>query len=260
MDTAASQAQRGLPSAHPKAKVNNLPQWSWLRLIAGLQQILVLAWFLFVCLVPQNVYMLVALVLLIPLWGLGVLLGGWHLFKGTGERALALKAMLVFPAAYLALIPLRSLFGLPVLSGASASWLAIAAVAAYPLYGLAKWLLRATAATPQAVRRITATDLLILGFTLTLLCQLLFLVIVLTSTEPSDSIFGAFGSNWYKPTLNATAALACLTALVGVPYALIGLVRRTRHAVMMLAILGSIGLLGLVGVGFFVVLAAAAVG
>ena len=124
-------------------------------------------------------------------------------------------------------------------------------MAAFPLYWLARWLLRTTRPQPQnPVRmRVSAAILFIIVFTQ--MWVSLFLVWALTSGNDFQSFKNLFGNDWYTNLLQSSLGITLLTALGGVPYAILGLVRGSGHRGAMLGILFCIGASAVCVLGVF---------
>ena len=216
-------------------------QGRWLTIFARFQDVLLFAWLAHVSSVPQQFSSLVNVVALAALWIGMLLIGAWHLVKRPAQRGLAAWTMAAFPLAFLLASVLDSTVGMPVVEPPTGRWLFFGAVSVLPLYWLARWLLRTTKPQPDnTVRtRITTTILLIVVFTQMLLS--LFLAWVLTSGNDFQSFKNVFGDGWYTNLLQGTAGITLLVAVVGIPYAILGIVRGSGHKGAMLGILFCIG-------------------
>ncbi|MGI9323840.1 MAG: hypothetical protein ACR2PZ_01380 [Pseudomonadales bacterium] len=225
-----------------------------------MQRYLLIAWVAFVCLLPQNLYGLSALLVLVPLWGLALIVAGWNVLQRPEQRKQALKVITAFPLAVIAVLLLDKVFGLPLAAGDLAGWLFVAVLSAYPLFYLGRWLLGVTEPGIDARVRLRLGDLLLLGLVGTLVLQMLFLVFAVANGESISWLSDVFGNDWYEQSLWATVVAAGILAVVGIPFALLGLIRGTRHRGMMVIIFVCFAFLFVCGFGFFILLAALAVG
>lgn len=226
-------------------------QGRWLSFFGRFQDALLFVWLAYVSFVPQTFSSLGILVGLAALWVFMLLMGGWHLVKVPAKRGLAAWTMAAFPLAFLLVTVLDSTVDVPLVGPPAGRWLFFGALSAFPLYWLARWLLRTTSLQPSnPVRmRITTTVLLVIMFTQMWLS--LFLVWVLISGNDFQSFRTLFGDAWYMNLLQGTLGTTLLIAVGAVPYALLGLVRGSGHRGAMLGILFCTGVSATCVIGIF---------
>lgn len=230
---------------------NTALQGRWLSVFSRFQEALLYVWLAHVSFVPQHFSSLVNFVALGALWILMLLVGTWHLVKVPARRGLAVWAMAAFPLAFLLITVLDSTVDVPIVGPPAGRWLFLGAVSALPLYWLARWLLWTTKPKPpNPVRmRITAASLLIIVFTQ--MWVSVFLVWVLMSGNDFRSFKSVFGDDWYTNLLQSSLGITLLMAVVGVPYAIVGLVRGSGHRGAMLGILFCIAISAACAFGVF---------
>lgn len=216
-------------------------QGRWLTIVARIQDALLFIWLAHVSFIPQQFSSLANIVGLAALWACMLLMGGWHLVKDPAQRGLAVWVMVAFPLAFLLVTVLGSTIDMPMVEPPAGRWLFFGAVSLLPLYGLTRWLLKTTRPQPDdPVRmRITTTILLIVVFTQ--MCVSLLLVWALASGNDFQSFRNVFGHDWFTNLLNSALVITLLLAIGGIPYAILGIVRRSGHRGAMLGILLCIG-------------------
>ena len=227
------------------------PQGRWLLALSRFQDVLLFVWLAHAFFVPQQFSSLVNFVALGALWIAMLLVGAWHLLKVPARRGLAAWAMAAFPLAFVFITALDSTVDVPIVGPPEGRWLFYGAVSTLPLYWLARWLLRTTRPQPQDPVRMRVTAALLLIVVFMQMWVSLFLVWVLTSGNDFQSFKNLFGNDWYMNLLQCSLAITLLTALGGVPYAILGLVRGSGHRGAMLGILFSIGVSAVCVVGVF---------
>ncbi len=280
--SSVSELSAPTPQLFVPRRVDASRQGHGLIILARLQNIMLAAWLAFVAMLPTSLYGLVALVILLPLWGLGVILGLRQLLKFSTKRWLAVWVMLAFPGVFMTAILLDSLFGLPIVDSEHGGWVVIGVLLAYPGYRLVMWLLRATRPIPEAqpepthrakastgevafknetkpiVRR-NLTDTLFVAVFGMLMLQSLLLVAILPFGDYFSSFKNVFGGEWYTNLLFLTLGTTAVLSVAAVPYAILRLIRGTPHKAAMIAILLfiAISVICTLGILFFFALLSA---
>lgn len=201
----------------------------WLSGLARLQSMLLLIWFADLSFLPQSLNSLVALLWMAALWAVMLVVGAWHIVKLPESRRLAAWAIAAFPLAFSFVTVLNSTVGLPLVDSPEAQWLVVAAIAVFPLYWLARWLLRTTSPRQASPVRMRLTTIILLAIAVMLMLQSLFLVWVPFTGDDFKLFKSLFGSHWYTNLLQITLGGAALVATGAVPYVILGFVRRTGH-------------------------------
>jgi len=214
----------------------------WLKALGQLQDMLLLIWVAFVSFLPQNLNSLLALFPLVAFWGIMLVVGVWHIVKDPPRRRLAVWVIAAFPAAFTLVTVLNTTVGMPLIASASGQWLFIAAMAAFPLYWLARWLLRTTSPRQESPVRMRLTTIILLAIAVMLMLQSLFLVWVPMSGSDFQSFKALFGSDWYVNLLQITLGTAVVIAIGAVPYVILGFVRGTGHRGALIGIFVFIGI------------------
>lgn len=241
-------------------KTDPSTQGRGLIVFARLQHVMLAAWLAFVTMLPENLYGLLALVILLPLWGLAVVMGLWHLAKVPNKRPIAVWVMVAFPVTLFVAGVLSSLVGLPIVESDHGEWVFIGVLLAYPVYWLGCWLLRVTKPIPRArpeqatqaevvvkppvfktepnpdVRR-NLTDTVFLAVFGMLMLQSLLLVGILPFGDYFSSFKRLFGGEWYTNLLFITLGTTTVLSVAAVPYAILRLIRGTPHKAAMITIL-----------------------
>ncbi len=204
-------------------------QGRWLKGLARLQDMLLLIWIADLSFQPQGLGSLVVLLWLAALWGVMVVAGAWHIVKVPDCRRLAAWGITAFPTAFALVSILNTAVGLPLVNSPQAHWLVVAAMAVFPLYWLARWLLRTTSPRQASPVPMRLTTIILLGIAFMLMLQSLFLVWVPFTGDDFQAFKTLFGSDWYTNLLQLTLGTAALIAVGAVPYVILGFVRRTGH-------------------------------
>ncbi|MGI9204169.1 MAG: hypothetical protein ACR2Q3_09170 [Woeseiaceae bacterium] len=217
-------------------------QGRWLTVLANLQNMILLVWVANLCLLPQNLNSLVALFWLAALWVLMLVVGVWHIVKVPVRRRLAAWLIAAFPAAFTLVTFLNTTVGLPLATSHAAQWLFPAALAVFPLYWLARWLLRTTSPEQKSPVRMRLTTIILLAIAIMLMLQSIFLVWVPFTGDDFQAFKALFGSDWYVNLLQITLGTAGLIAIGAVPYVILGFVRGTGHRGAMIGIFLCLGI------------------
>lgn len=213
----------------------------WLSIIVRLQDALLFVWLAHVSFVPQQFSSLVNFVGLAGLWVFMLLVGTWHLVKVPARRGLAAWGMVAFPLAFLAITLLEKATDLPVVGPPAGSLSFYAALSVFPLYWLARWLLRTTSPQLENPVRMHMTAVVLLVIVITQMSLSLFLVWVLSTGNDFLSFKSAFGNDWYADLLKGTLGTTLFVAIGAVPYAVLGFLRGSGHRGAMLGILFCVG-------------------
>ena len=234
----------------PRAK-DPAMQGRWLTVFARFQDALLYVWLANVSFVPQDFSSLVSVVGLAALWVFMVLMGAWHLVKVPARRKLATWTIAAFPLAFLLMTVLDSTVDLPIVGPPVGRWLFYGALLMFPLYWLARWLLRTTSPQPNNPVRMRVTTTVLFAIVLNQMLLSLFLAWVLSSGSEFQSFKNVFGDDWYANLLQWTMGSTLLVVVVGVPYAVLGFLRGSGHRGVMLGILLCIGVTVTCMVGVF---------
>jgi hypothetical protein len=226
-------------------------QGRWLSTLGRIQDVLLYVWVAHVCFVVQTFSSLVNFIALGALWVLMLLVGTWHLVKVPTQRHLAAWTMAAFPLAFVLIKVVDATVGVPIVGEPGGRPLFYGAVSVLPLYWLARWLLRTTTPQSQNPVRMRATAAVLLIIVFTQMWVSLFLVWVLSSGKDFQFFKNVLGHDWYSNLLQSSLALTLLTAIGGVPYAILGLVRGSGHRGAMLGILFCIAVSAICAFGVF---------
>jgi succinate dehydrogenase hydrophobic anchor subunit len=126
---------------------------------------------------------------------------------------------------------------LPLTDAPQGEWLFYGSLSLFPLYWLARWLLRTTSPKQDSPVRMRLSALIILAIACMLMLQAIFLIWAILSGNDFGSFRELFGSDWFASLLQVTLGTAVIFAIGAVPYALLGLFRGTGHRGAMLGIL-----------------------
>lgn len=215
----------------------------WLRCFGRVQLALLVVWLSVISFFPPSLSSLSMLVLLLPVWGLAILLGLWHVVKVPEQRTYAVFVIAAYPAA--ALLALAVQEHLPLVTGATGVLCFFAVLAAWPALLLGQWLGRVSTPSSHTEQASGLPTKVLFGVEAVLLCVTALLAWLLFSGESMPSLKTIFVRGWYENTFRvATWSTAALT-VVAVPYALLGMFRRSRHLGAMLLMLVGVVLIGL---------------
>ena len=248
--TAASYADIGRRSG-ATARTPSL----WINRFATMQRLLFGAWFAFATLFPPNLGTLALLVLLLPLWLIGGIVGvaHWWRHRSRGWQVLELIALPV--AALMALQVLDAITGLPVVSEPLGTWLFIAGLIAWPAWHLWRWAQRSSKQS-EATGIPPKPGMLLLAAASWLVLHIGFLVWSLVNPEAVASVQSVMGSGWWEHSLWFVTIGTAVTAGFGWPYALFGLLKANGSRWIYAALLGLTTLLVLVLAGLWLAILA----